>query len=33
MDDVEYEREERAGIMEYCGNLPRDEAERLAGVE
>ena len=25
--------EERAGIMEYCGNLPRTEAERLALLE
>ena len=26
----EYEYEERAAIMEYDGNLPREEAERLA---
>ena len=25
--------EERAGIMEYCGNLPRPEAERRALAE
>jgi hypothetical protein len=28
-----YEREcliERAAIIEYCGNVPRDEAERMA---
>jgi hypothetical protein len=26
-------REERAAIVEYCGKLPRKEAERLAGIE
>ena len=26
----EYEFEERAAIMEYDGNMPREEAERLA---
>jgi hypothetical protein len=29
----QYEREcllERAAIIEYCGNVPRDEAERMA---
>jgi hypothetical protein len=29
MDD---DREERAAIMEFCGGLPRFEAERLAQV-
>jgi len=28
----DYDREERAAIMEYDGELPRAEAERLAGV-
>ena len=28
----DYDREERAAIMEYEGGLPREEAERLAGV-
>ena len=27
-----YAREERAAIMEHDGGLPRDEAERLAGI-
>ena len=29
-DDLRFEYEERAGIMEYHGGLPRLEAERLA---
>ena len=28
-----YEYEERAAIIEYCANLPRYEAERLAREE
>jgi hypothetical protein len=28
----DYDREERAAIMEYDGGLPRDDAERLAGI-
>lgn len=31
-EDERYIFEERAGIMEYDGGLPRDEAERLAKV-
>ena len=31
--DLRERFEERAGIMEYDGNLPRDEAERLAYEE
>lgn len=26
-DDLRFEYEERAGIMEYCGGLPRQRAE------
>ena len=26
-------REERAAIMQYCGNLSRKDAERLAGID
>ena len=30
MTEEQYLYEERAAIMEYCGNLSREEAERLA---
>jgi hypothetical protein len=34
MSSEEQERwEERAGIMEFDGNLPRDVAERLARID
>jgi hypothetical protein len=33
LDDAYYEWAERAAIMEYEGNLPREEAERLARAE
>lgn len=29
-EDAFYDFEERAGIAEYCGNLPREDAEKLA---
>lgn len=29
-EDAFHDFEERAGIAEYCGNLPREEAEKLA---
>ena len=32
-EDLRYAFEERAGIKEFCGNLPRSEAERQAWFE
>lgn len=32
-EDMEHAYEERAAIKEFCGNIPRNEAERQAWAE
>ncbi|UCE66758.1 MAG: hypothetical protein JSU85_01730 [Candidatus Zixiibacteriota bacterium] len=32
LSDDDYEKDERAGILEHDGNLSREEAEKAAGI-